>query len=169
MLFRSDGTTVIPTGEYAVVYSNNINVGTATVTVIAKPDGNYSFENAPVTETFEIQKEKAKVTAAPEAAGDPLTFNTRAQKLVTAGSGSGGTMVYSVGNENGTYSADLPAETNAGTYTVYYKVKGDANHSDSNVGSVTVTIAPKTVKDPTITLFNEDGDAGTWIFLLVLF
>lgn len=157
-LKEADGTTVIPAGEYAVAYSNNINVGTATVTVTAKPDGNYSFENAPITVTFEIQKEKAKVTAAPEAAGEPLVFNTRAQKLVTAGSGTGGTMVYSVDGENGTYLPTIPTKTDAGDYTVHYKVKGDANHSDSDVGSVVVTIAPKTVKDPTITLFDENGD-----------
>lgn len=155
-LTEADGTTAIPAGEYTVAYSNNINVGTATVTVTAKNDGNYSF-NA-VTENFTIGKKQAEVLTAPEATGDPLTFNTRAQKLVTAGSGSGGTMVYSVGNENGTYSSDLPTETNAGTYTVYYKVEGDANHSDSNVGSVVVTIFPKTVKDPLITLLDENGD-----------
>lgn len=158
-LKEADGTTVIPAGEYTVAYSNNINVGTtATVTATAKPDGNYSFENAPVTEKFKIQKEKAKVTTAPEAAGEPLVFNTRAQKLVTAGSGTGGTMVYSVDDENGTYLPDIPTGLKAKDYTVYYKVKGDSNHSDSDVGSVVVTIAPKTVKDPTITLFDENGD-----------
>ncbi len=155
-LKEADGTTAITAGEYTVAYSNNINVGTATVTVTAKNDGNYSF-NA-VTENFTIGKKQAEVLTAPEATGDPLTFNTRAQKLVTSGAGSGGTMVYSVGNENGTYSSNIPTETNAGTYTVYYKVEGDANHSDSNVGSVVVTISPKTVKDPLITLLDENGD-----------
>ncbi len=155
-LTEADGTTEIPAGEYTVEYSGNVNVGTATVTVKAKDDGNYSF-NA-VTENFTIGKKQAEVLTAPEAKGDPLIFNTRTQKLVTPGAGSGGTMVYSVGNENGTYSSDLPIETNAGTYTVYYKVEGDANHSDSNVGSVVVTISPKTVKDPLITLLDENGD-----------
>ncbi len=154
-LKEADGT-LIPAGEYTVEYSGNVNVGTATVTVKAKDDGNYSFST--VTEKFTIGKKQAEVLTAPEAKGDPLTFNTRAQKLVTSGAGSGGTMVYSVGNENGTYSSDIPTETNAGTYTVYYKVEGDANHSDSNVGSVVVTISPKTVKDPLITLLDENGD-----------
>ena len=67
-------------------------------------------------------------------------------------------MVYSVDDENGTYSAAIPVKTDAAKYTVYYKVRGDANHSDSEVGQVEVTIAPKTVKDPTITLFDENGD-----------
>ena len=153
-LKEADGTTVIPAGEYTVAYSNNINVGTATVTVTAKADGNYSF--AARTENFTIGKKQAEVLTAPEAAGDPLTFNTRAQKLVTPGAGTGGTMVYST--DNVTFQAQIPTEANARTYKVYYKVKGDVNHSDSAVGEVSVTIAPKTVKDPTITLFGEDGD-----------
>ncbi len=152
-LKEADGT-LIPAGEYTVEYSGNVNVGTATVTVKAKDGGNYSF-NA-VTENFTIGQKQAEVLTAPEAAGDPLTFNTRAQKLVTAGAGSGGTMVYST--DNITFRAQIPTETNAGSYTVYYKVKGDGNHSDSEVGHVDVTIAPKTVKDPTITLFDENGD-----------
>ena len=77
---------------------------------------------------------------------------------MTAGSGTGGTMVYSVDGENGTYLPTIPTKTGAGDYTVHYKVEGDANHSDSDVGSVVVTIAPKTVKNPTITLFDENGD-----------
>ena len=75
---------------------------------------------------------------------------------MTPGTGTGGTMVYST--DNVTFKAQIPTEPNAGTYKVYYKVEGDANHSDSAVGEVSVTIAPKTVKDPTIMLFDEDGD-----------
>ena len=159
-LTEPDGT--IPADEYTVSYSSNINVSTsATVTVTAKADGNYSFIPGSVVKTFTIQKERAAVLAAPEAAGDPLTFNTRAQKLVTAGTGSGGTMVYS--KDNVTFTDQIPAETDADVYTVYYKVEGDDNHSDSDVGSVTVTIAPKTVKDPTIELelLDDDGNPLT--------
>ena len=154
-LTEADGTTVIPAGEYTVAYSDNVNVGTAAVTVTAKADGNYSF--AAKTENFTIGKKQAEVLTAPEAKGDPLIFNTRPQKLVTLGAGTGGTMVYSVDGENGTYSSTIPVKTNAGDYTVHYKVQGDANHSDSDVGSVSVTISPKTVKDPLITLLDENG------------
>ena len=153
-LKEADGTTVIPAGEYTVAYSNNINVGTATVTVTAKADGNYSF--AARTENFTIGKKQAEVLTAPEAAGDPLTFNTRAQKLVTPGAGTGGTMVYSVDGENGTYLPTIPTKTDAGNYTVHYKVQGDTNHSDSEVGSVSVTIAPKPVT-ATVELRKQDN------------
>ena len=139
-------------------YSNNTDVGTATVTVTAKDDGNYSFSD--VSKNFRIDKKKAVVTTAPKMAGDPLTYTGRAQQLVTEGTGSGGTMVYALEAADGTktFSETIPSATNAADYTVYYKVKGDDNHSDSDVGSVVVTISPKTVKDPTITLFDENGD-----------
>lgn len=150
----------IPASEYTVAYSGNVNVGTATVTVTAKADGNYSFTPDPVTKDFTINKKQAKVVTAPEAAGRPLSFNTYAQRLVTAGVAEGGTMVYRVG-DTGDFKPGIPEETDAGTYKVYYKVQGDGNHSDSEVCTtpVTVTIAPKTVKDPTIELQNDDGSA----------
>ena len=46
-----DGDTVIPASEYTVSYSNNKNIGTATVTLADKPDGNYTVIG---TTTFEI-------------------------------------------------------------------------------------------------------------------
>ncbi len=157
-LTEADGTTIIPYTEYTVSYSNNTDVGTATVTVTAKDDGNYSFSD--VSKNFRIDKKKAVVTTAPKMAGDPLTYTGRAQQLVTEGTGSGGTVFYALEAADGTknFLPTIPTATNAGNYTVYYKVEGDSNHSDSDEGQVTVTIAPKTVKDPTIELLDENGD-----------
>ena len=86
----------------------------------------------------------ATITTAP-AAKTGLTFNGTEQVLVNAGSGiTGGTLQYKL--EGGSYNAELPKATNAGSYTVYYKVKGNnTTHSDSSEQSFTVTIAPKTV------------------------
>ncbi len=148
------GGTAIPAAEYTVAYRNNVGVGTATVTVTAKADGNYSFPD--VEETFAIRQRKAQLVTAPEAAGDPLTYNTRPQRLVTPGAGEGGVMVYSVDGGT-TYSEQIPTKTDAAEYTVHYKVAGDANHSDSDVGTVIVTIAPKPVT-ATIELLDENGD-----------
>ena len=86
----------------------------------------------------------ATITTAP-AAKTGLTFNGTEQVLVNAGSGiTGGTLQYKL--EGGSYNAELPKATNAGSYTVYYKVKGNnTTHSDSSEQSFTVTIVPKTV------------------------
>ena len=87
----------------------------------------------------------ATITTAP-AAKTGLTFNGTEQVLVNAGSGitTGCTLQYKL--DGGSYNAELPKATNAGNYTVYYKVKGNnTTHSDSSEQSFTVTIAPKTV------------------------
>ena len=55
-------------------------------------------------------------------------------------------MVYTVTTENkapsdeSLYTTSIPTETNAGTYYVWYKVVGDADHADSAAAYVTVTI-----------------------------
>lgn len=51
-----DGTTVIPANEYTVSYDENINAGTATVTVTDKNGGNYTVNDST---TFAIGKAAA--------------------------------------------------------------------------------------------------------------
>lgn len=72
-------------------------------------------------------------------AANSLTYTAASQALVTA-STTGGTLQYKLGAE-GTYSTTIPTATNAGTYTVYYKVVGDEAYSDVAEASVSVTIA----------------------------
>ena len=73
-----------------------------------------------------------------------LTYNGTAQPLITAGSTSGGRMEYRLGN-TGDYSADVPMATDAGIYTVWYKVVGDDTHDSAAEQSVSVTIEKATV------------------------
>ena len=158
-----DGDDVIPASEYTVAYSNNVNVGTATVTVTAKAGGNYEFT---ATQTFTISKGgSAVLTGSPQARD--LTYNGQAQDLVTVGTASGGSLVYALKGDNTEpaetdYKAEIPQGTNAGLYKVWYKVKGDDNHTDSASAYVYVTIQPKTVTSPDIILpadetFTYDG------------
>ena len=85
-----------------------------------------------------------------------LTYNGQAQELITPGSTNDGTMQYKLGT--GAYSTTLPTATNAGDYTVYYKVVGDATHNDTAEESITVKIgkAPLT-GTPTFTPVTEAG------------
>ena len=117
------------TGDIRYTYTANGNyTGTITGTL------HFTVVNLPA----------ATITTAP-AAKTGLTFNGTEQVLVNAGSGiTGGTLQYKL--DGGSYNAELPKATNAGSYTVYYKVKGNnTTHSDSSEQSFTVTIAPKTV------------------------
>ena len=72
-----------------------------------------------------------------------LIYTGSAQELVNAGSSTGGTMQYKV-NE-GEWSDAVPSATNAGTYTVYYRVQGSETYAGNEGGSFNVTIAKATV------------------------
>lgn len=94
---------------------------------------------------FTIAKAEVSITAAPTP--NTLTYTGEAHNLISQGEAAGGTMVYSL-TENGDYAITIPKGTNAGDYTVWYYVLGDANHNDSAPDNVTVTIgkAPLTIK-----------------------
>ena len=94
------------------------------------------------TYTFEA-KTAAVVTTAPEAKA--LTSNGSVRELVTPGQASGGNMYYVLGTDTTTAPTDgwttsIPTATEAGTYYVWYKVVGDADHLDVDPACVTVTI-----------------------------
>jgi methionine-rich copper-binding protein CopC len=149
-----DGNDIVPASEYAVEYSNNVNVGTAVVTIYDKSGGNYIINGS---RTFSILAVGADVT--PPTAKTGLVYDGTAQKLIEPGSATGGTMKYSL--DRSYYTTEIPTGTDAKKYTVYYKVEGDSNHEDSDQGSLDVTISPKTVREPTIVLtpsiFTYDG------------
>ena len=153
-----DGETTLTLGtDYTVAYSDNTNAGTATVTVTAVDGSDYSGE---ATATFTIAKADITVTA-PTA--QTLTYTGEAQTLVTAGTTSFGTLLYST--DGTTYAATLPTGTDAGTYTVYYKVEGDDNHNAVTAQTVTVTIQKATpaVTAPTAQTLTYTGEAQTLI------
>ena len=69
-----------------------------------------------------------------------LTYNGGEQELITAGTTTEGTMLYAMAKD-GVYSTAIPKATDAGNYTVWYKVEGDDKHFDVSAKSVAVTIA----------------------------
>ncbi|MBP3768159.1 MAG: FIVAR domain-containing protein [Prevotella sp.] len=127
--------TLVLNTDYTVAYSNNTNAGEATVTVTAVAGSDYS---GTASKTFTIVKADITMTTAP-AAVSGLVYSGTAQTLITAGVASFGTVLYSTDGE--TYAEALPQGTAAGTYTVYYKVEGDANHNAFAAQTLSVTIA----------------------------
>lgn len=103
-----------------------------------------------------VDNSKQDPKYAPPTANPGLTYNGQVQALINPGSTKDGTMQYKLGT--GAYSTTLPTATNAGDYTVYYKVVGDATHNDTAEQSITVTIrkAPLT-GTPTFTPVTEAG------------
>ena len=83
----------------------------------------------------------ATITTAPTAKTD-LVANGSAQTLINAGTASGGTVYYKLGDSE--WSTDLPTATEAGEYTVYYKVVGDENHADFTPAGNSIAVNIKT-------------------------
>ena len=118
-------------------------------------------EYATATGTVTIKVNKATPTFNAPTAQENLTYTGQEQALITAGSvTSGGTMQYSL-TENGTYSPDTPTGTDAGAYTVWYRVIGDANHKDTAPASVAVRIGKKPLTITGVTAASKPYDGTT--------
>ena len=111
------------------------NNGTYSIVIVGK--GNYTGEVV-TNKTFQISKAASAVATAP-VAKTGLVYNGEQQDLITGGSGTNGTMQYSLDNK--TYSTAIPKGKDPGTYTVYYKVVGNANYADTEAKTLSVTIA----------------------------
>ena len=115
---------------------------------------------ATATGTVTIKVNKATPTFTAPTAQENLTYTGQEQALITAGMTDHGTMRYSL-TENGTYSQDIPAGTDAGAYTVWYRVIGDANHNDTAPASVAVSIGKKPLTITGVTAASKPYDGTT--------
>ena len=133
----------------------DLSVGTYRYLVTFTADG-YSMSKEI---TITVTPTTIPVVTAPVA--NTLTYNGAEQALVTAGSAANhGTMQYSL-TENGTYSQDIPTGTDAGEYTVWYRVIGDANHNDTAPASVVVSIGKKPLTITGVTAASKSYDGTT--------
>ena len=104
-----------------------------------------------------VDNSKQDPKYAPPTANPGLTYNGQVQALINPGSTTGGEMQYKL-DMTGAYSTSIPKATNAGTYTVYYKVVGDAAYNDTAEQSITVTIDKASLTGaPTFTPVTEAG------------
>ena len=120
--------------------------------------GYEKYATATGTVTIKVNKATPTFTAPP--AQENLTYTGREQALITAGVTDHGTMQYSL-TENGTYSQDTPTGTDAGAYTVWYRVIGDANHNDTAPASVAVSIGKKPLTITGVTAASKPYDGTT--------
>ena len=113
-------------------------------------------------------------------AGKDLTYNGSAQKLVTAGSSSTGTMMYTLGENNtdapdfSAFSVNIPTGKKAGDYYVWFMAAGDSSHANSGKGVIKVTIKPASNPTPTpkprkkVPRTGDDSMPGLWLGLVLL-
>jgi hypothetical protein len=149
--------------EYAVVFT--------------PANGNYTV----VEFRIRLTVNKADVSLTPPVAKTDLVYTGSAQELVSAGSVKGGTLYYAVTTEQAApadanaYATAIPRKTDTGTYYVWYMVKGDSNHNDTEAACVSSTIHgtisqtvtfkvvngswdDETTADKTVTLTGYEGD-----------
>lgn len=124
--------------------SNVTTSGTITPSAASTTKGISNYDVTYSTGNLTITAVPASVTAAPTAKS--LTYNRGSQSLVNAGTASGGTMYYYATTTNSkpsstsSFSSSIPTKTNAGTYYVWYYVKGDSNHTDTSISSTSVSV-----------------------------
>jgi len=123
--------------NYATTIPTAKEIGNYTVYYKVAGDANHNDVDA-ATIAVSIAKPRAVLTQAP-AAIDELVYNGNVQTLITAGQAEGGELQYSLDGEN--YATTLPEGTNAQTYTVYYRIIADENHSDLAAATLEATIA----------------------------
>ena len=171
MQYSLDGTTWstdIPTGtderDYTVYYkvvgddnhndvaaqSFKVTIGAALDIALTSTDGKtWTLASMPLYDV-ELEVEyypAATLTTAPTSIGEVYATGS-AQALVTGGVAAGGSFEYALGTDATTvpttgWTATVPEEAALGTYFVWYKVVGDATHSDCETAPACLTATIK--------------------------
>ena len=174
---KETGTGAVSFQWYKVEDGKETAVGSATTknqfNLVAQklPAGNHTFRFSAtcdgykkVSQDIAVTVQKANISAnliMPPTAQENLTYTGQEQALIIAGSVEKyGTMQYSL-TENGTYSQAIPIGTDAGAYTVWYRVIGDANHNDTAPASVAVRIGKKPLTITGVTAASKPYDGTT--------
>ena len=142
-----DGKLILPIQKNDVKTTGSVG----TVTVVIKST---NYEDITLTVNVNATNKLVPTVTAPTA--NALTYNGAEQALVTAGKTTGGTMLYRLGNSE--WSEQLPTAKNAGEYTVWYKVQGNAEYADVAEQSLPVTVAKKAV---TVTALDQSAYTGS--------
>ena len=129
-----DGTLTIPKGLGAGEYPLTVEAVEKEPQYMLAGVDTYGTE--PVTLNITVTIEKVAPTASVWA--NELVFKDRDQYLVT-GKTDDGTLMYST-SKDGEYSTKIPTGKEVGEYTVWYKVIGDGNHTDSEPQPISVSI-----------------------------
>ena len=142
--------------DYDLSYENNINVGTATLTATGK--GEYQ---GTVSTTFQITKATGNLTlkvnnkenAVTITYGDSITF-TDGNGIAIGGVNPSDVVIYykTTDESTGTVYDSTSTQLNVGAYTFWAVRSADDNHEAATSNEVVVTIVPRTVTNPALTI-----------------
>lgn len=138
-----NGVSILKGRNYTISYTNNTEIGSnATV----KATGKGKFSGTRQMRFAITDPHKIDPLLSPPTGKQGLIYNGQAQELINEGTVHGGTLCYTVVEkgqaepQDSVYEETVPTATNAGTYTVYYRVIGNDDYYDLLPESIDVTI-----------------------------
>ncbi len=160
------GKTLVLDTDYTVDYGTNTDVGTGSVTVKAKPGGNYAFSEQAVSFNIKAAASSISITGDPSKTYDG---NVVADPAVNK-SGSTGAVTYTYYTDAACTAktttasgaaSDGAAPKNAGDYWVKAAVAAAGNYGSATSAAKKFTISPKALTDSMITLGTQKTYNGT--------
>lgn len=142
----SDGmVTIIGVGTTVITANAEKTTSAGTFTYGGKDYA--GFLPASASYTLTVSKTTPSVVAP---AAKAITYTGEAVGLINAGSTGHGTLYYALGPDGSNiptsgWSTEIPKGTEAGIYYVWYKVKGDNDHTDSTPVCISVTISQQSI------------------------
>ncbi len=152
----------VDASEYTVAYSNNTNVGTATVT-LTTTNVNFTAGEVNPTKTFQIVPASVTISAEDQT----VTYNGNAQAYTGATVAKGSLSIKYATSQDADAEKTTTAPTNAGVYYVTIS-QTDPNYTSQDA-TATFTIEAKELTNDMVqnlaqTSFNYDGSAKTLSF-----
>lgn len=153
-----NGKELVKDTDYTLSYDNNTNVTTEAKVIVTAAGTEYTGS---AEKTFEITKATGKLTlkvnneenAVTITYGDSITFTDGNGIAIGGGNPSDVVIYYKTTDEStGTVYDSTSTQLNVGAYTFWAVRSADDNHEAATSNEVVVTIVPRTVTNPALTI-----------------
>ena len=153
-----NGKELVKDTDYTLSYDNNTNVTTEAKVIVTAAGTEYTGS---AEKTFEITKATGKLTlkvnneenAVTITYGDSITF-TDGNGIAIGGVNPSDVVIYykTTDESTGTVYDSTSTQLNVGNYTFWAVRSADDNHEAATSNEVVVTIVPRTVTNPALTI-----------------
>lgn len=153
-----NGKELVKDTDYTLSYDNNTNVTTEAKVIVTAAGTEYTGS---AEKTFEITKATGKLTlkvnneenAVTITYGDSITFTDGNGIAIGGGNPSDVVIYYKTTDEStSTVYDSTSTQLNVGAYTFWAVRSADDNHEAATSNEVVVTIVPRTVTNPALTI-----------------
>ena len=153
-----NGKELVKDTDYTLSYDNNTNVTTEAKVIVTAAGTEYTGS---AEKTFEITKATGKLTlkvnneenAVTITYGDSIQFTDGNGNAIGGGNPSDVVIYYKTTDEStGTVYDSTSTQLNVGNYTFWAVRSADDNHEAATSNEVVVTIVPRTVTNPALTI-----------------